>query len=141
MALDLFAVADAMATAVKAVPGVRTAAMYDGEAINPPFFVANTDGEFTYDMTFRTTPSVSSLTEMVFNCGIYVSFGAGNGKVLYGFLSPDGPTSIPNAIGLDQTLGGTCKALNVETATGIGRVYTLGGIDYLGAVLQVRVWG
>lgn len=141
MAIDLYATAQGMAAAAAAVSGLRTAAIYDGEAINPPFFVANTDGEFTYDIAFRSSLTTSSLNEFVFNAGVYVSFGAGNGKSLYGLLVPDGAGSIPAALAADQTFGGTCKTSNVEQATGIGRVYTLGGIDYLGAVLQVRVWG
>jgi len=41
----------------------------------------------------------------------------------------------------EVTLGGTARTLRVERARGVGRLYEVGGVDYLGAQFDVRVWG
>ena len=139
MAEDIQAIEQALANAVKGVAGVRQALPSLPDAIDPPTF-AVVEYEIDYNQTFAG--GTSGMDMALYSCGIYTSRGDSDAgrMLLNGFLSKDGPTSLKTAIETNRTLGGACKTLIVERAHGAYRLYTIGSIDYLGAVLDVRVW-
>lgn len=106
----------------------------EGEFDTP--LAAPTDYEMGYHQTF------GGLTETLFTVGIFTSRGdsAAGRDNLAQFLAESGSTSVVAAIEADLTLGGAAKTLIVERVRGAGRLYTIAGIDYLGAMLDVRVW-
>lgn len=105
-------------------------------AINPPVF-APTEFETQYHQSFA-----GGLNSLMFTCGVFTSKGdTPTGRVaLLGFLAPTGSGSVPAALEADKTLGGTCKTLIVRRVRGAYRLYEIGGIEYLGALLDVEVW-
>lgn len=93
--------------------------------------------EINYDQVFA-----HGLDMGLFSCGVYTSRGdtqTGRDK-LADFTARSGATSIKAAIETDKTLGSRAKTLHVERVRGAYRLYTIGGIDYLGAVFETRVW-
>lgn len=137
--MDLFAIETALLAAADTVTGVRSFPRMD--AITPQssgcaFCVAEGTGD--YNQTFAN--GSFGMVEQLINCGIYVQRGDSDRKALLSFLAPGGSTSIPQAIQADKTLGGKCATLVVENYTGLYRLYTIGANDYLGVILNVRVW-
>jgi len=137
--MDVQAIQQGLATAVTNVTGIEQALPSLTDAINPPTF-AVTEFEMTYNQTFKG--SGIGMVETLFSCGIYTSHGNSEaGRVaLVGFLAPSGSGSLKAAIETDRTLGGACATLLVERVRGAYRLYTISSIDYLGAILDVRVW-
>lgn len=107
-------------------------------AINPPVFAPT---EFTQDY-HQTFSPVGGLTKLDFSCGVFSSEGDNDAgrKLLLGFLAETGSASILQVLEADKTLGGACKTLRVTRVRGAYRLYTIGGIDYLGAIIDVAVW-
>lgn len=138
--MDPNAIAQGLATAASTIGGGLLTAPAITDSIDAPYF-APTEISFDYDQTFRGGAS-AGLTECLYVCGIFTSRGdtdAGR-ALLQGYLAPDGASSLKAAIEADRTLGGAAKALIVERVRGAYRLYTIAGIDYLGAMLDVRVW-
>lgn len=134
--MDVEAIQEGLALAVKPVPGIRQAFAALPDAINPPTWGC-VEVEVDYDQTFG--PVANRLVEAVFSCGIFTSRGddrAGR-KWLSDLLSSG---AIKSAIEADLTLGGRAKALRVERVKGAYRLYPIAGIDYLGATFDIRVW-
>lgn len=125
-----------LAAAVKAhVAGITPYATLP-DSIAPPVFGC-IEVEINYDQTFGHGLDVG-----LFSCGVYTSRGdtqTGRDK-LADFTARSGAASIKAAIETDKTLGSRCKTLHVERVRGAYRLYTIGGIDYLGAVFETRVW-
>lgn len=137
--MDLLAIEAGLLAAAKNAVGVRPFPRMD--AITPSssgcaFCVAQGDG--TYNQTFAN--GSFGMVEQLHECGIYVQRGEDDRKALLSFLAPSGATSIPQAIQADRTLGGACRTLVVKNYTGLYRLYTIGSTEYLGVVLNVRVW-
>lgn len=132
--MDAYAIQAGMATAAKTVSGLRAFATLP-DAIEPPVF-APLELELSYDQAF------GGLTETVFTCQVFTSRGDTDTgrKLLIGYVAESGATSIKAALEADRTLGGVAKTLIVERVRGAGRLYEVGGIDYLGAQFDVRVW-
>jgi hypothetical protein len=136
--MDLEAVQQGLADAASAVTGppkLRGFASLPG-AITPPVF-APTELELAYDQAFG-----GGLVTVMFTCGVFTSIGdtpAGR-SALMGYLDRDGTSSVKAALELDKTLGGVCKTLTTRRARGAYRLYEIGGVDYLGALLDVEVW-
>lgn len=135
--MDVAAIQQGMATAVVNVTGLKQAFATLPDSIEPPTF-APTEVEIDYDQAF----GAGSLTQNLFTCGVFTSRGdSQTGRAaLAGFLAPTGSGSIKAALESDRTLGGVAKTLRVERARGAYRLYTIGGIDYLGCMIDVRVW-
>lgn len=130
------ALASAAATATDAAGNaIRTFASVPG-AINPPVF-APTEFEIDYHQSFA-----GGLNAATFTCGVFASKGdtPTGRKALLGFLAPTGTGSVPAALETDKTLGGACKQLIVRRVRGAYRLYEIGGVEYLGALLDVEVW-
>lgn len=132
--MDVYAIQSGLATAAKTVPGLRAAPTLP-DAITPPLFVP-VDFDLTYNQTF------GGLVEVLFTCQVFTSRGNTDTgrKLLIGYLAEAGPSSIKAALEADTTLSGAAAALVVERVRGAGRLYEVGGIDYLGAQFDVRVW-
>jgi hypothetical protein len=134
--VDIDAVQRGLAAAAATIAGL-TALPTLPDAIDPPTF-ATVEIEVDYHLTFG-----NGLGGTLFTCGIFTSRGdteAGR-AALAGYISPTGTNSLRAAIEADKKLGGACKQLVAERARGAGRLYTIAGVDYLGAMIDVRVWG
>ena len=137
--MDVQAVQQGLANAVKGLPGLKQALASLPDAIDPPTF-ACTEVEVDYNQTFGV--GAGALSMPLFSCGLFTSRGDSDAgrRLLNGYLAVDGSSSVKFAIETDRTLGGACKNLIVERVRGAYRLYTIGGIDYLGATFDVRVW-
>lgn len=137
--MNIVAIQEALAAAVAGVTGIRQSFPRIPDDINPATFVA---GE--YDLNWHLTfGSSGGLKTIPFTCLLLTSKGDTDQgrKDLATYLS-DGSASVSvfAAIEADKTLGGACRTLIVEGATGVGRQYEIAGVPYLGAEIQVRVW-
>lgn len=137
--MDVEAIHEGLATAAGTVAGLRSYASLPG-SINPPVF-APTEFELNYNKTFKTA-SAAGMSEILFTCGLFTSIGDDptGRKALMGFLAPSGSGSVKAALESDRTLSGVAKTLLVERVRGAYRLYEIGGVEYLGAMLDVRVW-
>lgn len=137
--MDIVAIQAGLAAAVANVTGIRQSFPRLPDDINPPTFVA---GE--YDLTWHGTfGSTGGLKTIPFTCLLLTSRGDTDQgrKDLATYLSDGTSTaSVFAAIEADRTLGGVCKTLIVDGASGVGRQYEIAGVAYLGAEIQVRVW-
>ena len=129
-----------LAARAATITGLRTDPLsgFIPGAIEVPFFGVNEVTDESYHQVF----GAGAMIEALFTCAIFVSRGdASRGAAdLSLYTSRDGPKSVMAALEADQTLGGAAKALVVEKAHGKFRTYTVGGVDYLGSMLDVRVW-
>ena len=134
--MDIAAIRAGLAAAVvNSISGMQTMPTVP-DRIDPPTFSA---GEVEID--YNQTSSVGGLTVLLCKGRLYSSradVAAGQAN-LDGYLAPTGALSIKAAIEADKTLGGACRTLHVERAHGYGR-YEVGGVDYYGIQLDVRVW-
>jgi hypothetical protein len=135
--MDVQAIQAGLATAAATITGLASAPTVPDSLNSLPIF-APAELEMNYDKAFG-----GALTEAVFTCALFTSRGdAESGRVaLAGLMAPAGAGSIKAAIESDRTLGGAAKTLRVESVRGAYRLYTVAGVDYLGAMFQVRVWG
>lgn len=104
-------------------------------AINPPVLAPV---EFTMDY-HQTFGAGGGLLATVFTLGLFTSLGdtdAGR-KMLNAFLNP---SALLVTVEADKTLGGACKTLKMDRTRGAYRLYTIGGAEYLGAMIDVKVW-
>jgi hypothetical protein len=134
--VDAITVQRGLAAAAGVISGLNTFATLP-DAIDPDLF-APVETEIDYHLSFG-----NGLGGVLFTCGIFTSRGdteAGR-AALADYISPTGSRSLRAAIEADKKLGGACKQLVVERARGAGRLYTIASIDYLGAMIDVRVWG
>lgn len=107
------------------------------DAIEPPVF-AVAEYELEYHGTFQNRGMLTG----VFTCGLFVANDKDRGRqMLSGWLNPESSSSVPKALEVDKTLGGTCLQLVVLRVRGAYRLYEVGGTDYLGAMIDVKVWG
>lgn len=132
--MDIEAIQAGLGAAANGVAGLRGYPQLPG-AIQPPVF-APVEFELSYHQTFGGR----GLTELTFTCGVYAPNSDAGRKLLVGYLAETGAGSVPAAIEADKTLGGACKTLVVLRVRGAYRLYTVGDTDYLGAMIDVRVW-
>lgn len=133
--MDIAAIRQALANAVGTIAGVQVHPSVP-DSITAPAFGAG-EVEIDYDQTFH-----GGLTVLLCKGRLYHSRAAGadsDQPAMDAYLMPAGPTSIKAAIEADRTLGGVCQALRVERLHGYA-TYQVGGVDYLGAEFDVRVW-
>lgn len=133
--MDVEAIQQGLANAADTITGLRCFPALPG-SINPPTF-AVVEFELGYHGTFSPA---RGLTEVTFTCGVYASDSDQGRKQLLPFLTETGATSIPAALEADKTLGGMAKTLVVQRVRGAYRLYEVGGTDYLGAMIDVKVW-
>lgn len=111
------------------------------EHIDPPTFEVG-EVEIGDDETFGDDTG-GALEVATWTCRIYVS-RAGAAEIahplLRRFLAARGDGSIKATLEADRTLGGAVLALLVPRRYGYG-VYEVAGTDYIGARVDVRVWG
>lgn len=132
--VDFYTVQAALATAAGAVTGLRTYPTMP-DAINPPVF-APAEVDIDYHQAF------GGLIQLQLTCMLFVSRGdtAAGRKLLLSYTPQSGAASIMAAIEADKTLGGACGTLIVDRARGVGALYAVAGVEYLGARFDVRVW-
>jgi hypothetical protein len=133
--VDVEAIQQGLANAADTITGLRCFPALPG-TINPPTF-APVEFELAYHGTFSAT---RGLTEITFTCGVYASDSDQGRKQLLPFLAETGAGSVPAALEADKTLGGAAKTLVVQRVRGAYRLYEVGGTDYLGAMIDVKVW-
>lgn len=107
-------------------------------SITPPVF-APVEFAIDYHQTFGST---GGLSIPVFQCGLFTSLGgidAGR-KMLAAYIGTGSNSILMQALEADKTLGGACKQLIVKRVHGAYRYYTIAGADYLGAMVEVKVW-
>ncbi len=132
---DIDLVCERLAQAAKAVDGLRTSPIPE-DAVEPPLFVVVGPESIDYLTMMRAT---SGLT---FAGLVYVSRGSNRAgwKLLRGYQATSGPTSLRAALEADPTLGGACSTMQVVGWAEPGQ-YDVGGVAYLGARLNIQVWG
>lgn len=133
--MDIEAISGGLADAAATITGLRAYPSLPG-AINPPTF-APTEFELTYHQTFSAG---RGLTDLTFTCGVFAPDTDQGRTLLVGFLAETGAGSVPAALEADKTLGGVCRTLVVQRVRGAYRLYSVGDTDYLGAMLDVRIW-
>jgi hypothetical protein len=136
--MDFEAIQQGLADAADVITGLQCLPSLS-DAIDPPTF-APTEVEGEYDQTF--SGGGDGMVETLFTCGVFTSRGdteAGR-ALLVGFINPSGATSVKAALQADKTLGGAAKTLHVGRFRGMYRLYQIGGVEYLGALIDVRVW-
>lgn len=133
--MDVEQIQQGLATAAATITGLRTFPQLPG-AIEPPTF-APVEVEMAYHQTFSPSRGLTGLTV---TCGVYAPDTDQGRKLLVGYLAETGSGSIPAALEADKTLGGKAKQLIVRRVRGAYRLYEIGGVDYLGALLDVEVW-
>jgi hypothetical protein len=119
-----------------AISGLRT---YDvvPDSMSVPAAVVGIPTEIDYDYTLNR-----SNDQAVFPVRVFIGKASDRNaqKLLDVYLDSTGSQSIKTVIENDSSLGGAANTVMVERASGIG-VYTIAGVDYLGAEFSVRVWG
>ena len=133
--MDIEAIQQGLANAADTIAGLRCYSALPG-SINPPTF-AKVEFELDYHGTF--SPS-RGLTALVFTCGVYAPDTDAGRKLLLPFIAEAGASSVPAALEADKTLGGVAKTLVVQRVRGAYRLYEIGGVSYLGAMIDVKVW-
>lgn len=133
--MDVELIHERLAGAADAITGLRGYPSLPG-SINPPAF-APVEVEMEYHQTFSST---GGLTVATYTCGVYAPDSDEGRKLLLPFLAPSGATSVLAALEADKTLGGACKTLVVQRVRGLYRLYEVGGTDYIGAMIDVKVW-
>lgn len=135
--MDFPAVMQGLADAASAIEGLNCYATLPGSIV-PPTFAPYEVETVQYNQTFKS----DSMTWLTLTCAVFVSNGytEEGAKLLTGYLTPSGPTSIKAALEADRTLGGAALTLNVDRARGAFRLYTVGNIDYLCSLFDVRVY-
>lgn len=136
--MDVEAIQQGLANAadtINSTPVLRCFPQLPG-SINPPTF-APVEFELEYHKTFS---AARGLTELTFTCGVYATNSDEGRKILVALLAETGSRSVPAALEADKTLAGACKTLLVQRVRGAYRLYTVGETDYLGAMIDVKVW-
>lgn len=135
--MDITAIRNGLASAVEGVSGIEQSFPRMPDEINPSTFVV-AEYDLSRHLTFGST---GGLKLVPFNCLLLTSRGDTDTgrKALDDFLS-DGANSVFAAIEADLTLDGACKQLVADGASGVGRLYEIAGVSYLGAEITVRVW-
>lgn len=135
--MDIQAIQAGLASAAATITGLNAYSSLP-DSITPPVF-----GVIELDVDYNKSFSTGGLTQANFSCGVYASRGdspTGRAK-LVGYMAPTGAASIKAALESDRTLGGVARTLNVDRVRGAYRLYTIAGVDYLGAIFEVRLWG
>lgn len=133
--MDLELIQQGLAAAADVITGLQCLPALHG-VINPPTF-AVVEFELDYHKTFGAS---RGLTEVSFTCGVYAPDSDEGRKLLMPMLAETGASSVPAALETDKTLGGACKTLIVQRARGAYRLYTVGETDYIGSMIDVKVW-
>lgn len=133
--MDIEAIQQGMANAAGTIAGLRCFPALPG-SINPPTF-APVEFELSYHGTFSPA---RGLTEIMFTCGVYAPDSDAGRKLLLPFIAEAGASSIPAALEADKTLGGVARTLIVQRVRGAYRLYEIGAVSYLGAMIDVKVW-
>lgn len=133
--MDLELIQQRLASAADVIAGLQSLPALHG-VINAPAF-AVVEFEIEYHKTFS---AARGLSEVMFTCGVYAPDSDQGRKILMPLLAETGASSVPAALEADKTLGGACKTLVVQRARGAYRLYTVGDTDYIGSMLDVKVW-
>ncbi len=140
--MDIQAVQVGLANAADNITGVRSYPTLP-DAITPSstgVVFAVTEFALDYNQTMRGNSSIG-MVETLFSCGVYAMRSDDAGRAnLVNFLAPAGALSVKAALEADRTLGGACTTLIVERVRGAYRLYNIGSTEFLGAVIDVRVW-
>lgn len=133
--MDISAVRQGLANNASAIAGLNCYG-YVPDSISEPAFVA---GQVDVDFTGAMARGMDTVTV---TCRVYVSRADDRAaqKLLDGYLSGSGASSLKAALEADPTLGGACHDVYVERVQGY-RWYLFGDTQYLGAELIVRVIG
>jgi hypothetical protein len=148
--VDIEKVAEALAEAARtctypSVAGPRPlhAHAFAADQVDPPSLEVG-EVELGDDLTFDDDEDDGGAVEMAtFTLRIYVPRSGGpdaGHPLLRRFLATKGPGSVKTAIEADRTLGGVVDTLLVPRRYGYG-VYEVSGTQYLGARIDVQVWG
>lgn len=118
------------------IAGLRTFAEIP-ESIPVPCAIVGIPSEIQFDATLARTND-----QATFPVRIMVARANDRSaqKNLDVYLQSTGASSVKTVIEAESTLGGAANTVKVDRVSGIG-VYTIAGVDYLGAEFSVRVWG
>jgi hypothetical protein len=118
------------------IAGLRTFAEIP-ESIPVPCAIVGVPSEVLFDSTLARTND-----QATFPVRIMVARANDRSaqKALDVYLQSTGASSVKTVIEAESSLGGAANTVKVDRVSGIG-VYTIAGVDYLGAEFSVRVWG
>ena len=118
------------------IAGLRTFAEIP-ESIPVPCAIVGVPSEILFDSTLARTND-----QATFPVRILVARANDRSaqKSLDVYLQSAGASSVKTVIEAESSLGGAANTVKVDRVSGIG-VYTIAGVDYLGAEFSVRVWG
>lgn len=118
------------------IAGLRTFAEIP-ESIPVPCAIVGVPSEVLFDSTLARTNDQATFPVRVM---VARANDRSAQKALDVYLQSTGASSIKTVIEAESSLGGAANTLKVDRVSGIG-VYTIAGVDYLGAEFSVRVWG
>lgn len=132
---DLTAMAEAMATQLANIEGLRTQAQVR-DIVAVPVAIVGPPTNIDYDTTMR-----NGANRYEFQVRLLVARTEERSAQVYlsEYAAPTGDRSIKAAIEADPTLGGTAMTTRVQSANGIGS-YDYGDVSYLGIEFQVEVY-
>jgi hypothetical protein len=107
------------------------------DSLAVPAAVVGIPNEIVFDSTLNRSNDMA-----VFPIRIFIGKASDRNaqKLLDVYLASTGASSVKYALEADSSLSGAANTIKVDRASGIG-VYTVNGVDYLGAEFSVRVWG
>jgi len=118
------------------IAGLRTFAEIP-ESIPVPCAIVGTPSEILFDATLARTNDQATFPVRIM---VARANDRSSQKALDVYLQSTGASSVKAVIEAESSLGGAANTVKVDRVSGIG-VYTISGVDYLGAEFSVRVWG
>lgn len=132
---NLTAMAEAMATQIANIEGLRTQAQIR-DIVAVPVAIVGPPTSIDYDTTMR-----NGANRYEFSVRVLVARTEERAAQIYlsEYAAPEGARSIKAAIEADPSLGGTAMTTRVTNANGIG-AYDYGDASYLGVDFTVEVY-
>ena len=134
--MNIGSVREGLRARLATISGLRTFAEIP-ESIPVPCAIVGIPSEIQFDATLARTNDQATFPVRVM---VAKANDRAAQKALDAYLASTGATSVKTAIEAESTLGGAANTVKVDRVSGIG-VYTVSGVDYLGAEFSVRVWG
>lgn len=115
--------------------GALSVFAYVPDALSPPAAIVQLPRSIDFDLTYGRGADT-------YNVPVLVVVGRGDDRAsheaLAAYLDAEGPWSVKAAVEGDSTLVGLVDDCRVTRADGVG-AYSIGGIDYVGAIFTLAV--
>lgn len=134
--MNIGSVREGLRARLATIAGLRTFAEIP-ESIPVPCAIVGVPSEILFDATLSRTNDQATFPVRVM---VARANDRSAQKALDVYLQSTGASSVKTVIEAESSLGGAANTVKVDRVSGIG-VYTIAGVDYLGAEFSVRVWG